>query len=191
MPSGGVCDVATAPPAGFYPQILATYDVGFQLGLAHSSIWLRSAAGAGTGDPQNPFSQFFFGGFGNNWVDHGDIRRYRQFYAFPGLTLNEIGGRTFGKSILEWNLPPIRFRRFGTPGFFGSWARTSIFVSGLTTDFDRSDLHQTLGNAGAQMDFRFTWLSRLDMTFSLGYAAAFQSGYATSHEAMFSLKVMQ
>jgi len=188
---GGICDVATAPPAGFYPQILATYDIGFQFPNTHSSIWLRNAAGGGKGDPLNPFAQFYFGGFGNNWVDHGDLRRYRQFYAFPGLEINEIGGRTFAKSILEWNLPPIRFRRFGTPGFFGSWARTSIFVSGLGTDFDRSDLHQTLTNAGAQMDFRFTWLSRLDMTFSLGYAAAFQSGFPTAHEAMFSLKVMQ
>jgi hypothetical protein len=199
---GGVCDVATAPPGGLYPQILATYDVGFQLPLVHSSIWLRNAAGGGIGDPQNPFAQFYFGGFGNNWVDHGDVRRYRLFYAFPGLALNEVGGRTFAKSILEWNLPPIRFRRFGTPGFFGSWIRPSVFVGGLTTNFDhrREDvgvppvettIAQTIGNAGAQMDVRFTWLSRLDMTLSFGYAAAFQSGEPTRNEAMISLKVMQ
>lgn len=188
---GGVCDVATAPPGGLYPQILATYDVGFQLPLAHSSIWLRSGAGGGLGDPLNPFAQFYFGGFGNNWVDHGDVRRYRLFYAFPGLALNELGGRTFAKSILEWNLPPIRFRRFGTPGFFGTWARTSLFISGLTTDFDHAATRQTIGNAGAQMDFRFTWLSRLDMTLSFGYATAFQSGTPRRNEAMVSLKVMQ
>jgi hypothetical protein len=197
---GGVCDVQTAPPGGFYPQILATYDVGFQLPLAHSSIWLRAAAGAGVGDPLNPYAQFFFGAFGNNWVDNGVTRRYREFFAFPGLEINEVGGRTFAKGIVEWNLPPIRFRNFGTPGFYGSWIRTSLFLGGLSLNFDhryeeidgaQEKISQEIGDAGVQMDFRFTWLSRLDMTLSFGYAAAFESGEPTRHEAMFSLKVMQ
>jgi hypothetical protein len=199
---GGVCDVASAPPGGFYPQILATYDVGFQLPIVHSSIWLRGAAGAGIGDPLNPYAQYFLGAFGNNWVDNGEIRRYREFYAFPGLAINEIGGRTFGKAILDWNLPPIRFLHFGTPGFYGSWIRTSLFVGGLSTNFDhryedagvppvRQKIAQTLGDAGLQMDLRFTALSRLDMTLSFGYAAAFESGVAPRHEGMISLKVMQ
>jgi len=199
---GGVCDVQTAPPGGFYPQILGTYDIGFQLGLVHSSIWLRTTAGTGVGDPLNPYAQFFLGAFGNNWVDNGEIRRYREFYAFPGIEINEVGARTFAKAILEWNLPPIRFRRFGSPGFYGSWLRTSVFAGGLTTNFDHryedvgtpavsQKIAQTVSDAGMQMDLRFTWLSRLDMTLSLGYAAAFESGVATRHEAMLSLKVMQ
>ena len=199
---GGVCDVETAPPGGFYPQILANYDVGFQLPLVHSSIWLRTYAGTGVGDPLNPYAQFFFGAFGNNWVDNGDIRRYREFYAFPGLAIDEVGGRPFAKSVLEWNLPPIRFLHFGTPGFFGSWIRTSLFVGGLFTNFDHPEeiigtppetvkIAENIGDAGVQMDLRFTWLSRLDMTLSVGYAAAFESGVATRHEAMISLKVMQ
>jgi hypothetical protein len=178
-------------PGAFFPQILATYDVGFQLPLKHSSIWLRSSAGGGTGDPADPFANFFFGGFGNNWLDNGEIHRYRQFYAFPGAELNELGGRTFVKSILEWNLPPIRFSHFGATGLYGTWARTSLFLAGLATNIDRSDLRQNVGDAGAQMDFRFTMLSRLDMTLSFGYAAAFEHGEAPRHEAMVSLKVMQ
>lgn len=199
---GGVCDVETAPPGGLYPQILATYDVGFQLPLVHSSIWLRNAAGAGVGDPLNPYAQFYFGAFGNNWVDNGEIHRYRSFYAFPGLEINEVGGRTFAKSTLEWNLPPIRFLHFGTPGFYGSWIRTSLFLGGLFTNFDhryedvgnppvQEKISQSIGDAGFQMDLRFTWLSRLDMTLSFGYAAAFEQGFAPRHEAMISLKVMQ
>ncbi len=188
---GGVCDVATAPPGGFYPQVLGTYDVGFQLGLSHSSIWVRTAAGAGKGDPTNPFAQFFFGGFGNNWIDHGDIRRYRNFYAFPGLEINEVGGRTFGKAILEWNLPPARFNRLGATGFYANWMRSSVFVSGLSTDFDHDPTHRKIADAGAQIDFRFTMLSRLDTTLSFAYAAAFEEGAATRHEAIVSLKVMQ
>jgi len=188
---GGVCDVETAPPGGFYPQILAIYDIGFQLPIVHSSIWLRGAAGSGVGNPLNPYSQFFFGAFGNNWVDNGEIRRYREFWSFPGLAINEVGGRTFGKAIVEWNLPPIRFLHFGTPGFFGSWIRTSVFLGGLFTNFDQETIAQDIGDAGFQMDLRFTWLSRLDMTLSFGYAAAFEQGFAPRHEAMISLKVMQ
>ena len=204
------CNATTAPSGGFFPQVLGTFDVGFQLPLTHSSIWLRNAAGGGTGDPVNPFTQFYFGAFGNNWVDNGDVKRYRNFYAFPGLEINEIGGRTFAKSIVEWNLPPIRFRRLGSPGFYGSWLRTSLFVAGLATNFDHEfgtvyGISATTGNwepqtvkisnsvadAGFQMDMRFTWLSRLDMTLSFGYAAAFQEGVSPRHEAMVSLKVMQ
>lgn len=199
---GGVCDVATAPPAGFYPQVLGTYDVGFQLPLRHSSIWLRTAAGAGMGDPLNPFAQFYFGAFGNNWVDHGEIHRYRSFYAFPGLDLNEVGGRTFGKGILEWNLPPARFSHLGGPGFYATWLRTSLFAGGLSTNFDHEHedigvppatqkISRSIGDAGVQMDLRFVTLSRLDTTLSFGYAAAFESGSAPRHEAMISLKVMQ
>ena len=173
------------------PQLLGTYDFGLQLPLRHSSIWLRSAAGVGFGERDDPFAQFFFGGFGNNWVDHGVTRRYREFYAFPGLELNEVGGRTFAKAILDWNLPPIYFRRVGSPGFFANWARSSIFVAGLTTDFDGKAVRQTLGDAGAQMDIRFTMLSRLSLTLSIGYATAFQSGAAPRHEGMISLKVLQ
>jgi hypothetical protein len=173
------------------PQILGTYDFGFQLPLTHSSIWLRNAVGAGFGARDDAFAQFFFGGFGNNYVDHRETRRYRQFYAFPGLELNEVGGRTFAKSILDWNLPPIYFRHVGTPGFFANWARTSIFVAGLSTDFDGKAVKQTLGDAGAQMDIRFTTLSRLSLTLSFGYAAAFQSGFGPRHEGMISLKVLQ
>jgi hypothetical protein len=173
----------------FVPQLLGTYDFGIQLPLTHSSVWLRSAAGIGFGDRDDPFAQFFFGGFGNNWVDHGVTRRYREFYAFPGIELNEVGGRTFAKAILDWNLPPIYFGRVGTHGFFANWARSSIFVGGLTTDFDAAALRQTLGDAGAQMDIRFTVLSRLPLTLSFGYAAAFQEGAQPRHEGMISLRV--
>jgi len=40
------------------------------------------------------------------------------------------------------------------------------------------------------MDFRFTALSRLRMTFSLGYAVGFEKDGERSDEFMFSLKVL-
>ena len=51
------------------PQLYGNLDLGFPLPSAHSSIWLRSAAGVSSGPRSNPASSFYFGGFGNNYVD--------------------------------------------------------------------------------------------------------------------------
>ena len=98
-----------------FPQIHTDFDYGILLPLDHSSIWLRASAGHSFGDRDNPFANFYFGGFGNNWVDYLSISRYRDYYSFPGVELNEIGGKNFARAQLEWTLPPLRFRRFGFP----------------------------------------------------------------------------
>src|SRR5262249_44063117 len=104
-------------------KINATYDRGFPLALGHSSIWLRSAAGLSPQSVDEPFANFYFGAFGNNYVDHRDEKRYREYYAFPGIPIDGMSGRNFAKSMVEWNLPPLRFKRAGTPGFYVSWMR--------------------------------------------------------------------
>ena len=79
-------------------------------------------------DRAQPFANFFFGGFGNNYVDRGEEKRYREYYAFPGAQLNQLGGRNFLKSMVELNLPPWRFRHAGTPGLHGTWMRPATAV---------------------------------------------------------------
>jgi hypothetical protein len=174
-----------------FPKVYSNLDLGFALPLRHSSVWLRSSAGYSPGDRDEPFANFYFGGFGNNYVDHGDEKRYRAWYSFPGLELNEVGGTNYVKSILEWNLPPIRFRRVGHPGFYLTWARPALFVSGLATNLDRSSLRRVVTNVGTQLDFRLSALSRLDLTFSVGYAVAFEDGARPRHETMVSLKLLR
>jgi hypothetical protein len=173
------------------PRAYGTYDRGFPLPAGHSSLWLRGAGGFSPRDRNDPFANFFFGGFGNNWVDHRDEKRYREFYSFPGAGLNEIGGRNFLKGTVELNLPPWRFRRAGTPGFHAAWARPAIFAGVLSTNLDAGDDRRVLTDLGAQIDFRFNLLSALEMTISTGVAAAFESGHATRREAMISLKILR
>jgi hypothetical protein len=173
------------------PKIYGTYDYGIALPLPHSSIWSRNAAGFSPREPELPFANFFFGGFGNNYVDHGDEKRYREWYSFPGAELNEIGGRNFVKSALEWNLPPWRFRRVGTPGFYATWARPAVFVSALSTNLDAGQARRVVTNSGGQIDFRFGALSALDLTLSIGGAVAVESGQPARREAMVSLKVLR
>jgi hypothetical protein len=173
------------------PQFLGELDFGFSLPLKNSSVWLRSAVGGADGDLEDPFANFYFGGFGNNYVDRGSVKRYREFYSMPGFELNEIGGRNFAKTTLEWNLPPIRFRRGGSPGFYFTWARTSLFASQLTTNLDDSAIRQEVQNVGIQIDFRITILSRMKMTLSLGYARGFGDDVVEEDdEFMVSLKVL-
>ena len=56
-----------------------------QLTIRRSGCAARLAGHQGARD--DPFANFFFGGFGNNYVDRLEEKRYRQYYAFPGAEL--------------------------------------------------------------------------------------------------------
>ena len=172
------------------PKVLAQFDFGFALPWRHSSIWIRNSAGAAFGDQFDEFANFFFGGFGNNYVDRGEIKRYREYYAMPGFELNAIPGRNFHRAMLEWNLPPIRFRNVGGSRFYLSWARTSLFASNLITNLDDSAIKLETQSYGIQIDFQFTVMSRLNMTLSTGYAKAYGNNSFSDDEWMISLKIM-
>jgi len=58
------------------------------------------------------------------------------------------------------------------------------------TNFDRDDRRVEAASAGAQIDFRFTLLSHMDMTLSAGYGAAFREGSLPKDEIMISVKVL-
>lgn len=182
-----------------FPRIYTNFDYGIPLPIGHSSIWLRSSVGYSFGDRDNPFVNFFFGGFGNNWVDHLAEKRYREYYSFPGVDLNKFGGNNYGKVMLEWNLPPIRFRRVGFTSFYLRWARIALFSSAIRTNIDgekaadpppQFGARRTLFNFGGQIDFRIVIFSRLKSTLSLGYAEAIEKGQPLAKEFMFSLKIL-
>jgi len=174
----------------FYPRIYTNFDFGIPLPINHSSIWLRSSAGKSFGERDEPFANFYFGGFGNNWIDQLHEKQYREHYSFPGVVLNDIGGTNFAKAIFEWNLPPIVFRRFGFPAFYSNWARIALFSSGIVTNIDFKEQRRELMNFGGQIDFRLKILSTLNSTFSIGYGAAVEKDRELSKEFMISLKIL-
>jgi hypothetical protein len=165
-------------------------DFGFALPLGNSSVWLYNAAGVATGNRENVLASFYFGGFGNNYVDDGEVKRYREFDGFPGFEIDELAGRSFGKSVLELNLPPLRFEEVGSPGFYLGWARPALFVGALSAEPADGSERRTVYDAGAQVDMTFTVLSRLSMTLSFGYAAGFEDGHKLDDEWMLSLKIL-
>lgn len=171
------------------PKVRAGLDFGFALPWKHSSIWLYTAAGGSNGSRLNPLSYSYFGGFGNNWVDDGDVKRYRHFYSLPGWEIGEISGRTYGKATLEWNLPPLLFSGVGSPSLFLKHMRTAVFASSLYTDVGKAR-ERRAESLGIQVDFRFTLAHRLPMTFSVGYAAGYEDGNKRDDEWMLSLKIL-
>jgi hypothetical protein len=174
----------------WFPRVFGTVDLGVLLPLPHSSLWLRGAGGKAFGDRQNPFANFFLGGFGNNWVDHREVRRYREWYAFPGVELNDVGGATFGKIMLEWTLPPLRFKRLGFPWLYCTWSRIALFGASVAADIDRVDDRRTLADAGVQVDCKLVLFTHLDSTLSFGLATAAEPGRHPVREFMISLKIL-
>jgi hypothetical protein len=172
------------------PQLHGKLDLGIALPLPHASLWLRGAAGAASGAASDPFANFYFGGFGNNYVDRGAVQRYRDFDALPGFTINEISARRFGREMLELNLPPIVFESMGRPGFYIHWLRPALFASGLWVGGGAPGPPANYGSAGAQLDLHVSVLYWYDMTLSAGYAVGYRGSRRGADEWMVSLKIM-
>ena len=172
-----------------FPRVWGNYDRGFLL-PRNSSFWIRSSAGKSLGDFNSPFASFYFGAYGNNYVDHGTISRYRDYYSFPGVGIDALGGRSFGKLLGEYNLPPLRFRRFGATWGYVNWARLTLFSSGLVTNFTSDPTRGEFVNLGTQLDFRLVLFTYLNATLSGGYAAAADHNGHISTEYMVSLKIL-
>ena len=177
-------------PGESVTQIHGNFDYGFDLPLPNSSLWIRTAAGATEGDPSNPLASFYLGAFGNNYVDSRSIKRYREYYAFPGFGINEIAARSFVRPMLEWNAPPLIFDSVGVPGFHLSWIRPAAFASALWTDPGSGARRQDYANAGVQFDLHFSLLHWYEATLSAGYAVGFKSGRHSGSEWMLSLKIL-
>jgi len=172
-----------------YPKLRLGLDVGFALPLQHASLWLYNSAGIADGNPDDVFSRYYFGGFGNNTVDDGSVKRYRNYSSLPGFDIGELSGRRFAKSLLEFNLPPVRFKELGSQSFYLSHIRPALFTGTLVTDPGTAP-EEYYGSVGAQIDLSFTIFFRLPMTLSLGVAQGIASESRGDTEWMLSLKVI-
>jgi hypothetical protein len=172
-----------------FPRIWGNYDRGFLL-PRNSSFWFRTSGGKSLGDFNSPFSSFYFGAYGNNYVDHGEISRYRDYYSFPGVGIDAISARSFAKVLGEYNLPPLRFRELGTTWCYVNWTRLTVFSSGLFTNFASAPIRNEYANLGTQLDFRIVLFTYLNTTLSGGYAAAADRDGHVSTQYMISLRIL-
>nr|MCU0769794.1 hypothetical protein [Burkholderiaceae bacterium] len=171
-------------------NLLGTIDYGWTLPLAGSSLWLRNAVGWIDGDRQLANANFYFGSFGNNYLDGGTVRRYRDSSKLPGFGIDAISAQSFVRTLVEWNVTPLVFESAGTPAFHLAWLRPALFATALWTDPNRSASRALYGNVGGQLDLRFSVLHWYETTLSVGYAVGFLEGGQRSSEWMVSLKIM-
>ncbi len=178
----------------YFPRFYANLDLG--TGAPHPAlvgVAARARRGWSPGDREEPFANFYFGGFRQQL---GGLPRRealpRVLVRFPGLEINEVGGTNYAKAMLEWNLPPAPLpqrRQAGLLPHVGP-ARP-LRLRARDQPRTASDFRRTITNVGGQVDFRLGVLSRLELTLSAGYARAFEDGAFPRDEAMVSLKVLR
>jgi hypothetical protein len=174
---------------GNYPKARGGFGFGFPLGWNHSSLWFYEAGGIAGGTSSNPLGAFYLGAFGNNYVDDGEVKRYRDWDSFPGFDIDGITARSFAKSLVEWNLPPLRFTDIGRPSLFLSSLRPALF-GGVMDVETPTGAAQTYESLGGQIDLNFTAALRLPMTLSFGAAEGFETNQPPHSELMVSLKIL-
>jgi hypothetical protein len=172
-----------------FPKIYGGLDYGVPLPMPNSSAWIYASGGLAWGRPLHPLASFYFGSFGNNYVDNRPEKRYREMESFPGFSIDEIAARRFGKLTGEINLPPLRFAEVGTPAFFLSYVRPALFAGAMATDAPDGSSHRYY-DLGTQLDLNFTVALRLPMVFSVGAAAGWADGHYRKTEWLASLKIM-
>jgi hypothetical protein len=172
-----------------FPKFRFDVNYGLPLPISHTSVWLYASGGVSGGKAAEPYGNFYFGGFGNNYVDDKEYRRYHEPGSFPGVPIDAIPGHDYGKALLELNLPPVVFKHVGTPSLFANWVSLALFAGGITANPGNSDPRQNYYDAGAQLDIRLVGMSLHQFTISFGYASAFQGGRKISDEFMASFKI--
>jgi hypothetical protein len=172
------------------PRLRGIVDYGVELPLLHSSVWLRSAGGIASGGGNATIAKSYFGSFGNNYVDNGPVRRYRDWNSFPGFGIEEISALDFVREMVEWNLSPIDFASLGTPALYAKSLQPSVFAAGLWMEPGSAAQRKGYASVGAQADLRLGVLHWYEMTLSVGFAAGYRGGQHAGNEWMVSLKIM-
>lgn len=180
----------------FFPRVSGEIGLGYLLPASHISLWLRGYAGASAGEADNPFANYFFGGFRNNYVDDQEAKQYQRAIAFPGLEIDEIRGNNFAKVQAELILPPLRLRHIGGSFLFLKWIRLSVFSTAIITNLHRDEmvddvfLQERSINGGAQLDMQIMLFSYLRSMISIGGAVARKRDGSRREEFMVSLKIL-
>ena len=176
----------------FFPSIDVSGDLGFLLPVGeHNAFWLKTAAGQNFGDVKSALGNTYFGGFRNNYVDNGDINRYRTVSAFPGARIDQISAHSYAKFTGEVDFCPIRFNNFGALQCYPNYIQFTAFFNDLMTDWWGAPGF-TRGNymsAGAQMNIQMVFFTHMKTTLSFGYARAWGNGL-NQGEFMVSLKLL-
>ena len=175
----------------FYPSFMSDQSIGFLIPfIRNTSFWIRNSVGQSLGDRTSALSHFYFGGFGNNYVDWQPSEQYRNTLSFPGAEIDALPAYNYVKTMGELNLFPVRLRGVGFTWLYPTYIQPSLFGTHLMTDFDRRDQMAHIFNCGGQIDIQLVLFSYLKTTWSFGYAKMFRPGEKSTNQFMLSLKLL-
>ena len=153
----------------------------------HNVLHLQIAGGYTNAPEDEVLGQFYFGGFGNLFVENKNVKQFRDPFRFPGAPIYSMPAGGFAKVMVEHNLPPIRFPGARVGSHFLSHIDASRFAQGLILDERPSSLGR---NLGAQVNLVFKHWSNLESTLSTGIARAW-FGDRSSWEWILSIKLLR
>ncbi|RKZ75404.1 MAG: hypothetical protein DRR19_29360 [Candidatus Parabeggiatoa sp. nov. 1] len=134
----------------------------------HNIFRVQTAAGKSWGDFIGA-GLFYFEGFGNQLLEAGTNRRYRQIENFSGLGDNSQIADRFAKFTVENIFPSVKIgQRFGDS--YLRRADISVFHQRLYSEFE--DTSAQYYNLGIQSNWYLTNFYTIDATLSLGFARA-------------------
>lgn len=175
----------------FFPSIVSNQEKGFLIpNIRNSSFWIRNSIGQSAGSSQSVFSNFYFGGFGNNYIDWQPSEQYRDAVSFPGADINEIPARNYVKTMGEINIKPLRLRNVGTTWLYPTYIKSSLFGTHLLTNIFDDSTRKNYFNLGIQTDIQLVLFSYLKTTWSVGYARKYESTTSDKGRWMLSLKLL-
>jgi len=171
----------------FSGQLYGEWD-NYSLWLAnHNVMHLKLAAGYAYDNVNLAQARFYFGGFGNRVVDNENVKQFRKVFRFPGVPIYSLSASKFAKVMLENNLPPLRFKDWGSDNHYLSHIDASIYSQVLLLESYQDDKWIDLGG---QINFIFKHWYNLESTISFGCAKAWAKN-TTDWEWFFSLKLLK
>ncbi len=161
----------------WFTPVLAPHNI-FRVQTAAGRTW-GNFIGAGL---------FYFEGFGNQLLEEGTNRRYRQIENFPGLADNSQIADRFAKFTLENIFPSVKIgKRFGDS--YLKRTDVSIFHQRLYSEF--FDISARYYNIGIQNNWYLTNFYTVDATLSLGFARAWDQAGDSYNEFFLYIKLFR
>jgi hypothetical protein len=168
-------------------QVTAEWDNYSKWLADHNTFHFQLAGGYHYDNPDLIQARFYFGGFGNRYVENVDVKQYRKLFRFPGLPIYSLAADRFVKVIFENNLPPLRFANAAIGSHLINHVDASIYSQALFMNSDQGDKWIDLG---AQVNFVMKHWFNLETTFSTGIAKAWGKN-SSDWEWFMSLKLLK
>jgi hypothetical protein len=151
----------------------------------HNVGRIQLAGGISGGDELSE-GRFYFGGFGNRYIDNEPQFKYREIESLAGLSYRKYIAKNFIKFGLENLFPPLDIG-IAIGDQYLSKMSLSVFSQFLYAQNEKES--ENYMNTGMQINFHMNNFYVLESTLSLGYAHAWDESDNEFDEFFISLKL--